>query len=67
LPFVGGPTTEPKTVEGRIINLGFGILIVMFIVAFTGATAGTLISENPKASLTSMDEAVTKGLPICVM
>ena len=62
------PVSEPKTVYGRVINLGLGVFILIFVVVFTGATANTLASGEPfgksMESLLSVKQAGLKVLLI---
>jgi hypothetical protein len=62
------PVSEPKTVYGRVINLGLGVFILIFVVVFTGATANTLASSSEFGksmdSLLSVKQAGQKVLLI---
>jgi hypothetical protein len=48
------PVSEPLTLAGRIVNLGLGVFILIFVVVFTGATASTLQFAKPASALKSL-------------
>jgi hypothetical protein len=64
-----GSKSETLTFAGCIVNLGFGFFILTFVVAFTGATATSLISNSnvQAGSLGSVSDAMTRGAKVCAM
>jgi hypothetical protein len=62
------PINHPTTLQGRIINVGFGTFILLFVVAFTGATASSfVVGDVVQATITSVTQAIQLGVPICTM
>jgi hypothetical protein len=59
-------THECVTVEGRILNLGFGLFILSFITYFTGTIAASLIVEK-QGEVGSVEDAIELRMTICVL
>jgi len=58
------PVSEPLTLAGRIVNLGLGVFILIFVVVFTGATASTLQFAKPASALKSLALAHQAGAKV---
>ena len=58
------PVSEPLTPYGRIVNLGLGFFILIFVVVFTGATANSLVEGTKQSALKSVSTAIQKGVKV---
>lgn len=63
----GGGAYMPKTMLGRVFAFGFNFGLLMIVGAYTANLASLLVVKaQTSASITGIEDAVAKGLTICV-
>lgn len=63
----GGPATEPNTIAGRLINIGFGLFIVVSIAMFTAKLTSNLVVDAGHSGVSSLQAALENGKPVCLL
>ena len=58
----------PKDTMGEILNVGFSFFVIIILASYTANLASNLITQRiESAPVTSIDDADSRGLPICVL
>jgi len=62
----GGAANNPLSVPGRLANLGFGFFVLITLASYTANLTTVLVSRGSVSGITGVQNAIDKGLKICV-
>jgi len=62
----GGSANLPASVPGRLATIGFGFFVLITLASYTANLATILVTKGSATGLTSAQDAVDKGITICV-
>jgi len=62
----GGSANSPASVPGRLATVGFGFFVLITLASYTANLATILVTRGSATGLTSAQDAVDKGVTICI-
>ena len=59
---------SPKDTMGELLNTGFGFFSIIILASYTANLASGFVTQQTLvAPMSSIDEAESRGLPVCVL
>ena len=63
--FNAGSEYQPRTPAGRLLHIGFALFVLVTISSYTANLATYLIISNEATTITDLEDAVRKRVPVC--